>query len=387
MEKNFLPMGLGVGTQILERWNVTKILGSSPISVIVSARDSAREFPERAIKITAPFHPIDPLFAIDPNSKDPFSHELELATLVDHPNVARVYQTGKTAQGNYFAISELVNGVSLDLLLTPRVNVGLTPTEAHHILYWTARSIAAAHAKNAIHRNIRSTKVYITESGQVKVADWGMGCRTFTKSTLGPPIEFPADICAVAPEELDGRPADWRTDVYSFGILAYEILTGRKPFSGQTQDDIANQILHQPLPDPTKFRKGLPEYLLTLLERCTEKRAAMRFQTMFEVVNLLEPNCITDEQVSCRSFKEALQAYNETGEVAPRAESRIPVTLREQFKVTPTMLAVVGVAILALALLVNSALDTRETLDGITKQGAEIRKQTESQLKTMLNSR
>lgn len=381
MQQNYLPVGLGVGAQILERWNVSRILGSTPLCVCVAADDSKRELRPHAVRIVAP------LSDDESDIVEALVAELERAMALDSPNIAKILSCGKTSQGHCYVVTEFVRGLSVANIVAPRWGKGLTPVETHHLLYWAARALASAHKQGVIHRNFRTSNVILKESGQVKVVDFGLGPLYFRPATLDGSRPFPGDLAAVAPEELRGEPADVRTDIYSFGIFAYEVLTGRKPFDAATQQETMQLIREAPFPDVRKFRRGLPPHLIELIAKTCARDRTQRAETMFDIVNLLEPFAITDEAESCTRYTEAYTAWEQGDPETRTADGpfqEMIQQLREQFHITPKMLVGIGIALTGIALLLNSAFENQKTLDGVVDQaraiGAAAQKQVNEKL-------
>jgi len=214
---------------------------------------------------------------------------------LNHPNIVVLYSI-EEAGGTRFLTMELVEGRSLAALVTPG---GLPLAQVLDLAIPLADALVAAHEKGVVHRDLKPANVMVTREGRVKVLDFGLAKLTQVDSdldvtqapTMATPMSDVGQIVGtvpyMAPEQIRGEAVDARTDLFSFGILVYELGCGRRPFEGHTFADVSSSILRdQPLP-LTRVRSDLPLDLERIIGRCLEKQPRERFQTALDVLNEL----------------------------------------------------------------------------------------------------
>ena len=214
--------------------------------------------------------------ADDPTFIDRFRREARSAATLSHPNIVGVHDWG-TTQGTYFMVMEFVRGVNLRAIL---MNQGvLDAANAVHIVSEVLGALEHAHAQGIVHRDIKPENIMVRASdGAVKVADFGLA-RAFADSRVSQaPGTVTGTVQYLAPEQIEGMPADPRTDLYATGIVLYELLTGEVPFSGETSMAIAWRHLRERVPPPSRANPGVPVSLdrvvLNATERDRERRTA-----------------------------------------------------------------------------------------------------------------
>jgi TolB-like protein/Tfp pilus assembly protein PilF/tRNA A-37 threonylcarbamoyl transferase component Bud32 len=267
----------------LGRYTILARAGSGAMGVVYRARDT-RLHREVALKTLRPD-------ALDqPERRHRFTHEALAASSLAHPNIVVIYDIGREADADFIAM-EFVPGRTLDQLIG---GSGLPWRDAIRHACQIAAALEAAHASGIIHRDLKPTNVIVTESGLVKVLDFGLAKllgRTPADSTqidtTAPTIEgsVVGTAAYMSPEQAEGRQLDARSDIFSFGSVLYEMLTGRRAFQGDSAFSTMAAILRDqtaPLPG------GLPPDLARIIQGCLEKDVARRFQTMAEVRRALE---------------------------------------------------------------------------------------------------
>jgi len=222
-----------IGKTILH-YNIIEKLGEGGMGVVYKAEDS-RLKRDVAIKFL-PRH-----IAGNAEERERFKIEAKAAAALNHPNIATIYAI-EEVDGEMFIVMEFIDGKEL------RDIVGATgpvaPTDAIEYATQIASGLQAAHAKGVTHRDIKSSNIMVTESGQVKIMDFGLakiaGGAQLTKdhSTLG-------TAAYMSPEQARGEPVDQRTDIWSFGVVLYEMLTGQLPFRGVYEQAVIYSILNE----------------------------------------------------------------------------------------------------------------------------------------------
>lgn len=232
----------------------------------------------------------------DEKTIERFSNELKLARKVSHRNICRMYDLGEE-QGTHYITMEFVAGEDLKNSIT---RMGpLTPARAVSIAKQLCKGLAEAHKSGVIHRDLKPQNIMIDSKGNGRIMDFGIA-RTLKGEGLtaeGMVIGTPEYM---APEQVEGKEVDQRTDIYSLGAILYEMLTGRVPFVGKSPISIAFKHKTEKPKDPRMFNDQIPEDFSRLVLKCMEKDKAKRFQNVDELyaeLESVEENIPTSEQV------------------------------------------------------------------------------------------
>jgi eukaryotic-like serine/threonine-protein kinase len=213
-----------------------------------------------------------------------FRLEAQAAASLIHPNIVQIYEVGCEG-GSHFIAQEYVPGLNLREWLgrhgTPPLPLALG------IMRQVAAALAKASEHGIVHRDIKPDNIMVSSSGEVKVADFGLA-RLSTNDvrltqegfTLGTPLYM-------SPEQVEGRPLDTRSDIYSFGVTSYHMLTGQTPFAGETALQVAMQHLRAEPPPLARLRSDLPPALCAMIHKMLAKQPEERFATAHEIVRLL----------------------------------------------------------------------------------------------------
>lgn len=249
---------------------------------------------------------LPPSFANDPSFLKRFRNEAQAAANINHPNVATVYSV-EEFEGIHFLTMEYIDGSTLDKLI-PKDGL-----ELKTFLEWLepiSHALAAAHKRGIIHRDIKPGNIMISGDGTPKILDFGLAQieRSFAGSaSLANDITAPGQIIGtpsyMSPEQAEGVDVDVRSDIFSFGTVMYEALTGKRPFRGPSQGLIVRAVIHTE-PDPiAKHRPDTPYVIAKMVERCLQKSPGKRFQSMREIRSTLkEVRTASDAGVSMDSF-------------------------------------------------------------------------------------
>jgi serine/threonine-protein kinase len=206
-------------------------------------------------------------------SRERFRREAQAAASIDHPNVIRIYDFGEEAEsGEMYIVMEYVSGSSLEAMLE---RSSLPLESAVRIIGQLAAGLDAAHAKRIIHRDIKPSNILVANDGTAKLADFGI--THVASSSLTQDMRVLGTPAYTSPEQVNGKALDSRADLFSLGVLSYEILAGRKPFDGNDPISIAYAIVHsQPVPISVA-NPALPKSLDPVLERMLAKDPGDRF--------------------------------------------------------------------------------------------------------------
>jgi serine/threonine protein kinase len=220
---------------------------------------------------------------------DRFEREARAVAKLDHPNILAIHNFG-TDEGIAYAVMELLEGESLrELISKGRLTVGKAVEYSRAI----TAGLAAAHDKGIIHRDLKPENIFLTEDGRIKILDFGLaklmlpeeGLTTETPTgTLDTaPGGLIGTIAYMAPEQVDGQPANAQSDIFALGVVLYEMLTGQRPFRGTTSASTAAAILKED-PEPiSSAASGVPPTLAGVVSKCLEKRPQDRFSSAHDL--------------------------------------------------------------------------------------------------------
>src|SRR5688572_17828153 len=273
-------MSLNPGT-IVGRYQVQHLLGSGGMGEVYKAVDPLLG---RAVALKV----LRPELSGDPERLSRFLHEARAASALNHPSILTIHEVGDHAASR-FLVSEFVEGETLRQRLT---RSPLTLREILDIAIQTASALSAAHAAGIVHRDIKPDNLMLRPDGYVKVLDFGVA--TFARPTAaansGATVATVAPetgagmivgtIAYMSPEQARGLPVDGRSDCYSLGVVLYELLTGRAPFSAPTTTDLLVAILEREPAPVRSVARGLPVQLEWIIEKSLEKDPNLRYQTI-----------------------------------------------------------------------------------------------------------
>jgi serine/threonine protein kinase len=221
----------------------------------------------------------------DTSARRRFQREAQLASSLNHPHILTVHDAGEF-DGRQYLVTELVDGGTL----RDWMKAGPRPwQDVVEMVIGLADGLATAHDAGILHRDIKPENILITKTGYAKLADFGLAKLRESSSLVGDAITetrtrtgvIVGTIAYMSPEQATGRPVDARSDVFSFGIVLYELLAGRRPFAGPTPLDILHAIANR---SADRLPESIPLPLREVIERMLEKNPAQRVQTMREVV-------------------------------------------------------------------------------------------------------
>ncbi len=248
------------------RYQIVTRIASGGMGEVYRAHDSVLGR-EVAIKV------LHPQFAGDPGFVERFRREARASAILSHPNIVGVFDWGST-DGTYFMVMEYVRWLNLRTLLTEYGR--LEPAQVVEVALQSLSALDHAHGQGIVHRDIKPENILITQEGTIKVADFGLARAYAEASTSVVEGTVTGTVQYLSPEQIQGEPADPRTDLYAFGVVAYELLTGRPPFTGETSLGIAYQHLSGRVPAPSEAAPDVTAALDTPILWATEKDRAKR---------------------------------------------------------------------------------------------------------------
>jgi serine/threonine protein kinase len=257
------------------KYEVTGRLGSGGVATVFAAVHPQLDRPV-ALKMLSHALVFDRAFASH------FVSEARLVAQLDHPNIVRVYDTEK-AYGTHFIVMEKLSG---DVLHTPADGGQMRSwASVRRILVQVLDALAYSHSRGLIHRDIKPSNVFMTRDGIVKLLDFGIAMDMDGPSVReGKILGTPAYM---SPEQASGQRLDGRSDLYSTGILAYELCTGMRPFRGDTSDAILRAHVHAPMPDPRVLAPDIPDEIAEFILNATAKAPADRQRSCAEAADKL----------------------------------------------------------------------------------------------------
>jgi serine/threonine protein kinase len=207
----------------------------------------------------------------DPQAIARFRREARAAASLSHPNIVTVHDVGMDGE-RPFIVMELVHGEPLSALLDREKQLAFGRAAA--IAQAIAEGLACAHDAGIVHRDLKPRNVMLTENGQVKVLDFGIA-----QALDRTPVDEPLGTANyVSPEQASGLPTDGRSDVYSLGVVLFEMLAGRPPFEGERALSVMHQHVHDQPPPVSRFRPDVPGALTSIVGRCLRKRPSERYR-------------------------------------------------------------------------------------------------------------
>jgi serine/threonine protein kinase/Tfp pilus assembly protein PilZ len=210
-----------------------------------------------------------------------FHNEAKTVALLNHDNIVRVYDIEELFR-TIFIIMEYQEGLPLDYILYRMPK--LTVHKALDILLQVCKGLSYAHDQGIVHQDIKPANIFIQLDGRTKIVDFGLSCPPGTIDCT-----LPGTIYYMSPEQIEGETVDERTDIYSFGIMAYEMLTGQRPFLEEDPAKLMELHLKEDVPDPRILAPDLPHELNYLIKRATQKDPSGRFKSVWEVIRDLQP--------------------------------------------------------------------------------------------------
>jgi len=273
----------------LGHYRITAAIGAGGMGEVYRATDS-KLGRDVAIKM------LPAAVAQDPERLARFEREARSLASLNHPNIVTIFSV-EEAEGSRFLAMELVEGESLDILLA---RGGLPLSRFFEIAVPLADALSAAHERGIVHRDLKPANVMVTREGRVKVLDFGLAkleaagsnpnlTSTPTESRAGLTSEGQVfgTVAYMSPEQARGGKVDARSDVFSLGVVLYQMVTGERPFQGESAVDMISAILRDTPPSVTDQRGDLPPHLARIVRRCLEKEPRDRYQTSRDVHNEL----------------------------------------------------------------------------------------------------
>ena len=273
---------LTVGTYLADRYEIVSKIGAGGMSDVYKAKDHVLG---RFVAIKV----LRTEFSEDRTFVAKFRTEAQSAAGLEHPNIVNIYDVG-SEEGLYFIVMEYVEGITLKTYIEKKGQLSFK--ESVSIAIQVARGIEAAHNKQITHRDIKPQNIIISTEGKVKVTDFGIA-RAASSNTISSDVM--GSVHYSSPEQARNGFVDGRSDIYSLGIVMYEMVTGRVPFDGDTTVAVAIQHLQEEITPPSTYAPNLPISLEKIILKCTQKNPDRRYQTIEDLLadlrkSLVKPN-------------------------------------------------------------------------------------------------
>ncbi|MGD2113505.1 MAG: protein kinase, partial [Acidobacteriota bacterium] len=232
--------------------------------------------------------------ATDPEHMERFAREAKTLAGLNHPNIVTVYSV-EEAGDQRLLVMELIEGRTLAEVIP---SGGLTEERFFELAIPLADALSAAHARGVTHRDLKPSNIMITEDGRVKVVDFGLAKLRQEAEAREQTVLLDSGLTEegrilgtypyMSPEQIKGKPVDHRSDIFSLGVVLYEMATGERPFSGETSADLISSILRDDPPPTHELNRSLPRHLDRIIAHCLQRDADRRFQTAKDLRNELQ---------------------------------------------------------------------------------------------------
>ncbi len=310
---------LDKGTLFAGKYKIIEEIGRGGMGVVLKAADTK-------LKRTVALKFLPPELSRYPEAEERFIREAQAAAALDHPNICTIYEAEKHEGQAYIAMA-YIEGQSL----REKISKGpLDVEEAIEIAAQVAEGLEEAHNKGIIHRDIKSANIMVTEKGPAKIMDFGLA-KVMGESLITKEAKTMGTVAYMSPEQARGEAVDRRSDIWSLGIVLYEMLSGQLPFRGERETSIMYSIVHEE-PKPLKgIKRDLAPEVQKIVDRALKKNIGSRYQTAAEMSNDL------------RRYQEMLRA-SEAGVFNLRSFLR---RIRQPKIALPTAIGIIAIALLS----------------------------------------
>jgi serine/threonine protein kinase len=297
------PRTIVTGTVLSGKYEILNLIGRGGMASVYEAREIDFDIERTvAVKIVPP-----ELLGSDPQLEKRFREEIKILARMDHPNIVPIYNVGRDGSILYF-VMKVIRGKTLKDLL--KSEGPLPEGKIRELGAQVAGALAHIHAAGAVHRDVKSNNIMIDSSGQAMLMDFGIAFSDQAHTRLTGTGELVGTGPYISPEQWSGN-FDLRSDIYSFGVVLFEIATGQPPYVADNIPKLMNQILNQPAPAVRKKRDDLSESLCEAIHLCLRKNPDERFQTMVELQEALSGRKAPKIELAIEKTSAAIPLENE----------------------------------------------------------------------------
>jgi serine/threonine protein kinase len=302
--------------QTISHYKILEKLGGGGMGVVYKAEDTK-------LKRTVALKFLPPVFSFDQEAKKRFIQEAQSASSLDHNNICAIHEVGETEDGQIFICMNCYEGETLK----KKIERGKIQTdEAVDIIVQATTGLQKAHEKGIIHRDIKPANIFITNDGVVKILDFGLA-KLSGQTMMTKMGETVGTIAYMSPEQTRGELVDQRTDIWSLGVVLYEMLTRNLPFKGDYDSAMIYSILNEEPKHLTDFRTDVPKELQQIVSKCLEKNIEYRFKNVDELLSSLRRLQGEKSNILKSSFNQMTQGRIKTKHLALMAAFLIVITV------------------------------------------------------------
>jgi len=257
----------------ISHYKIFEKIGQGGMGVVYKAEDLK-------LKRTVALKFLPPDLCMDQEAKERFIREAQTASALEHSNICNIHDISETEDGQMFIVMAYYEGHTLK---EKTRNLPLSLSEAIDISIQIAKGMARAHEKGIIHRDIKPANTLITDDGIVKILDFGLAKLT-GEAKITEELSTLGTVAYMSPEQVGGKEIDHRTDIWSFGVLLYEMFTGEMPFKGDYQQVIIYAILNSIPAEPIELKKNLPHSLNLIIMKLLTRNMTERYQSFQDLL-------------------------------------------------------------------------------------------------------
>ncbi len=330
------------------RYELIEKIGDGGMAIVYKAKD-------RLLKRLIAVKILKPEFVQDAKFVENFRRESHAAASLSHPNIVSIYDVGQEGNVNYI-VMELVNGRTLNELI--REDAPMSHVRATEIAKQVASGLAAAHKKGIIHRDVKPHNILMTEEGVAKITDFGIAKAVSNTTIVDATKEnVMGSVHYFSPEQAKGAQVNEKSDIYSLGIVLYEMLTGRVPFDGDNPVTVALMQINEPPTSPSVYNHNIPPALERIVMKAIRKNPSERFESADDFIEAIDNMGVVERVVGSAVYTTAFDEDGAQDYLQAEQEER---ELRNQILNTPAkktkskkkkmIIIIVAALVLALAL-------------------------------------
>lgn len=293
------------------RYELIEKIGDGGMAIVYKAKD-------RLLKRFIAVKILKPEFVQDVKFVENFRRESHAAASLSHPNIVSIYDVGQEGNINYI-VMELVSGQTLNEVI--KAEAPMDYRKAVEIIKQVASGLSAAHKKGIVHRDVKPHNILMTEDGIAKITDFGIAKAVSNTTIVDSTKEnVMGSVHYFSPEQAKGGNVDEKSDIYSLGMVLYEMLTGRVPFDGDNPVTIALMQINEPVTPPSVFNHNVPPGLERIVMKSVEKQPKQRFESADEMIDALDKMEIVNRVVGDSVYNGTEELYESYEDYMPKDE-------------------------------------------------------------------